>query len=505
MYTAARLPATIRAMLEPAFYDHPTAGICLIQTHISWVILTGPYAYKVKKPVNFGFLDFSSLEKRHRMCLKELELNRRLAPELYLDVLPVCRSPQGFRLGSRDDHADAVEYCLKMIQFDPDALLAHEIDGARFEPQWMDILASQVADFHAKAEVVHTPPFGSAQTLHRYIAENLEAARHLAERAGPPDPSVTLERHASRMLQELASQLQQRQRAGFIRACHGDLHLGNIALVDGEPRIFDCIEFNDELRLIDTMNDAAFLVMDCDAKGHPELGMRFLSRYLEHTGDYRGLLLLRLYQLYRAAVRGKVAFLLSRDTAMDAQTAAAQIQQARRYFSQAASYGEPPGRPALYAVGGLSGSGKSHLALLGSEAMQALVIRSDATRKRLGTGSSASLYTPAMTEATYEAMITGADAALAAGFSVVLDATFLTRAHRDQARQLGQRHDIPLHLLWLDLSPAVLRQRIRERSAANTDVSDADLAVLESQLARYQRPDEPDIRFLTDSDAWPGP
>jgi uncharacterized protein len=490
-------------MLDPAFYDHATTDIRLIQTHISWVILTGPYAYKVKKPVDFGFLDFSSLEKRHRMCLKELELNRRLAPELYLAVLPVCGSPQGFRLGSRNEHADAVEYCLKMIQFDPDALLTHEIERARFEPQWMDILASEVAGFHAAAEVVHIPPFGSAQILRRYIAENLEAARNLAARAGPPDPSDTLERHASRLLQELEPQLQQRQRDGFIRACHGDLHLGNIALVDGEPRIFDCIEFNDELRLIDTMNDAAFLVMDCDARDHPELGMRFLSRYLEHTGDYRGLMLLRLYQLYRASVRGKVALLLSQDTAVDPQAAAAQIRQARMYFSQAAAYGEPAGRPALYAVGGLSGSGKSRLALLGSKVTQALVIRSDATRKRLGAASGASLYTPAMTAATYEAMIAGADAALAAGFTVILDATFLDRAHRDRTRHLAEDHGIPLHLLWLDLPPAVLRQRIRERSAANTDVSDADLAVLESQLARYQRPDEPGIRFLTDSNTWP--
>ena len=491
-------------MLEPSFYDHPTAGIRLIQTHISWVILTGSYAYKVKKPVDFGFLDFSSLDKRHAMCLKELVLNRRLAPELYLDVLPIFASARGYRLGGKGDDAGAVEYCLKMTQFDPEALFAREIDHPRFNPAWMDTLASQIADFHNSAEVVHASGFGDAATLHRYISENLHASTELAAHCGPPDLTPELDRHASRMLQNREPQIRQRQKDGFIRACHGDLHLGNIALVHGEPRVFDCIEFNDELRLIDTMSDAAFLAMDCDARGHPELGMRFLSRYLEHTGDYQGLALLRLYQLYRAGVRGKVAFLLSKDTGMPEDEAGTKIQEARRYFDLAVSYGMPAGRPALYAVGGLSGSGKSHLALIGSAAERALVIRSDATRKRLGTGSAASLYTPQMTEATYAAMIAGADAALAAGYPVILDATFLARTHRDQVRGLAQKHGIPPHLLWLDLPPAVLRQRIRQRSTTGSDVSDADLAVLESQLARYQRPDEPEIRFLTASDRWPG-
>jgi hypothetical protein len=502
-HAPARPPAYIQAMLEPAFYDHPTGDIRLIQTHISWVILTGTYAYKVKKPVDFGFLDFSSLEKRHRMCMRELELNRRLAPELYLDVLPVCRSSRGYRLGATDDGGDAVEYCLKMAQFDPEALLSRDIDAGRFDPAWMDALARQIAGFHAHAEIVRDPRFGGADTLGRYLSENLEAARALAAHSGPEDLPESLARQGSRMLQALAPQLRQRQQDGCIRACHGDLHLGNIALVRGEPRVFDCIEFNDELRLIDTMNDAAFLAMDCDARGHPELGMRFLSRYLEHTGDYQGLMLLRLYQLYRAGVRGKVATLLSGDAAMDPPMVEAQRRQARHYFSLAAAYGDPASGPALYAVGGLSGSGKSHLALIGSAAADALVIRSDATRKRLAGGSPASLYTPAMTEATYAAMCAGADAALAAGYPVILDATFLDRGHRDQARQLAHRHGIALRMYWLDLPAPVLRQRIRERGAAGGDVSDADLAVLESQLTGYRRPDESDIRFLQASDRWP--
>jgi uncharacterized protein len=500
-HTPEQPPATIQAMLQPAFYDHATEAIRLIQTHISWVILTGSYAYKIKKPVDFGFLDFSSLEKRHRMCQRELELNRRLAPDLYLDVLPVRRTAEGYQLGG--ENGDAVEYCLKMVQFDPDALFSHEIDTVRFEPAWMDMLARQITDFHAQAEIAHDPRYGSVETLKRYLSENLDAATALAAQTDDAGFAAELERQGTRLLQVLAPELGQRQKHGRIRACHGDLHLNNIALVHGEPRVFDCIEFNDELRLIDTMNDAAFLVMDCDARGHSDLGLRFLSHYLEYSGDYDGLKLLRLYQHYRAGVRGKVAFLLSGDTGMDAAMVDAQRQQARHYFSLAATYGSPGAWPALVAVGGLSGSGKSHLARIGSAAMHALVIRSDATRKRLGAGSSGSLYTPEMTEATYGAMFAGADAALAAGYPVILDATFLDRRRRDQARRLAEKHGIDLQMLWLDLPANVLRQRIRDRDAKGADVSDADLAVLESQLSRYQRPDEADIRFLQASDRWP--
>jgi hypothetical protein len=489
-------------MLQSAFYDHPTHHIRLVQTHISWVVLTGDYAYKIKKPVDFGFLDFSTLEKRQAMCRKELELNRRLAPELYLAVLPICKSSGRFRLGTGNHDTKAVEYCLKMAQFDPEALLAREIDEEHFDSLWMDALALQIADFHAAAEVAGGTRFGSAAVLRHYIDENLEAARRLAQMPGMPDRHAELQRGASRMLTRLEPQLAARIRDGHIRACHGDLHLGNIALVKGRPRIFDCIEFNDELRLIDTMNDAAFLTMDCEARGHPELGRRFVSRYLEHTGDYEGLALLPLYQFYRAGVRGKVALLLSEDTGLSADAAAAKRREADTYFRLAAAYAAPVPAPRLMAVGGLSGSGKSHLALLGLAAEGALVIRSDATRKRLAAGT-VPLYTPAMTEATYAAMLRGADAALAAGFSVILDATFLDPAHRDQARRLAEGRGVPFSLLWLDVPAPELRRRVCARAAAGSDVSDADLAVLEAQLSAYRRPEEKDIRFLQASDRWP--
>lgn len=489
-------------MLQSAFYDHPTRHIRLIQTHISWVVLTGDYAYKVKKPVDFGFLDFSTLAKRHAMCRKELKLNRRLAPELYLAVLPICKADGRFRLGTEYDDTKAVEYCLKMAQFDPEALLAREMAESRFNPLWMDALAVQIADFHATAEVARDPRFGSAEVLSHYIDENLEAAARLARMPDMPGHHAELQRCASRMLKHLEPQLAGRIQDAHIRACHGDLHLGNIALMEGHPRIFDCIEFNDELRLIDTMNDAAFLAMDCEARGHPELGLRFVSRYLEHTGDYEGLALLPLYQFYRAGVRGKVALLLSEDTGLSADAAAAKRREADAYFRLAARYAAPPGLPRLMAVGGLSGSGKSRLALLGSRAEGALVIRSDATRKRLGAGTTP-LYTPAMTEATYAAMLSGADAALAAGFSVILDATFLNRAHRDQVRRLAERRGVPLTLYWLDVPAPELRRRVRARGATDSDVSDADLAVLEAQLSAYRRPEEKDIRFLSSSDDWP--
>lgn len=486
-------------MLQPAFYDHPTRDIRLVQTHISWVVLTGNYAYKIKKPVDFGFLDFSTLARRRTMCERELELNRRLAPDIYLEVLAITETDGGFRL--RPAGEAAVEYCLKMAQFDAEALLAREMNEGRFDPAWMDDLATQLADFHAHAEIAHGD-FGSAALLAHYIDENLTAAARLARLPDMPDRHAGLKREATRMLDALAERIGQRRTAGHVRACHGDLHLGNIALVAGSPRIFDCIEFNDELRLIDTMNDAAFLAMDCEARGYPELGLRFLSRYLEHGGDYEGLALLRLYQFYRAGVRGKVALLLSEDTGLAADGVASKRREADAYFALAAAYAAAPPPPRLIMVGGLSGSGKSHLALLGSKAAGALVIRSDATRKRIGKDADA-LYTPEMTEATYAAMMAGAGAALAAGYSVILDATFLDAAERDRARELAKECGVAFAPYWLDVPAAELRRRVAARSAAGGDVSDADLAVLEAQLAAYRRPAEAGIVFLQASDRWP--
>ncbi len=494
------LPEHIRAMLQPEFYTHPTRDIQLLQTHISWVILTGDFVYKVKKPVNFGFLDFTGLDRRKYFCEQELILNRRLAPELYLEVLPICQGNGTYRLG---ESGEIVDYCLKLVQFAQDDLLDRRLEADRFEPAWMDRLAQDIATFHAVAETgPRIRKFGDVSFIRAHIEANYDVASQHLGKVISRNQLKDLQKHSERILAQ-KDLFRKRQNEGFIRACHGDLHLKNIALFNNKPCVFDCIEFNDEFRMIDTMNDVAFLLMDCDARGRPDLGYRFLSRYLEHTGDYPGLSLLPLYLSYRACVRGKVACLLASDPGLDAQGRRHQLDEAARYFTLAHGYTQPA-PPHLFVVGGLSGSGKSHLALLGCGKVPAIWIRSDATRKRLAkTFPDLPLYGHEMSAKTYHAMFAAAELGLKAGFSVIMDATFLRPQDRQEARNIARQAGTDCHILWLDLDASVLKERIRNRTAAGRDISDADLSVLEKQLANYQRPGESDIHFLTDSSHWP--
>jgi len=472
----------------------------LLQTHISWILLTGRYAYKLKKPVDFGFLDFTTLEKRKQACQDELRLNRRLAPDIYLDVLPIYKSDDGYSLEHQDTQQEVVDYCLKMIRFDQNDLFDRRVGNNTFDSEWMDQLAQSIATFHQQAQTdPYTERFGDPEYLERHIQESLLTGEtHLKERM-----PVTIGKLSHTRYQSSVDSLKQRQQQHHIRDCHGDLHLKNIVLYNNSPTPFDCIEFNDEFHMIDTMNDVAFLVMDCDARGRSDLGYRFLSRYLEQCGDYEGLSLLPLYLSYRAGVRGKVACLLSDDPSLSEQEKQNQLGEAEDYFRLAAVYLTPPS-PRLIAIGGLSASGKSHLALLALEHEKAIIVRSDATRKRIAaTHADLPLYSKTMHELTYRTMFDAARLALEAGFVVILDATFLHPASRNEVEELANQAHVPLTFLWVDTAPDILRERIVTRSRLNNDISDADLHVLEKQLKEYMRPLEPFITFVTDSSQWP--
>jgi len=492
------MPLHIEAFYRPDAYPHPVEHVEMIQTHASWVFLTGAWAYKFKKPVDFGFMDFSTLEKRRYFCQQELTLNRRLAPALYLDVLPVYQHAQSFNLLGP---GDIVDYCLKMVQFDQADLLDQKLAHHELEPQWMDVLASDVAGFHARAAINNGSDIDHATLLDHHIRNNLAVAAEHQPLAITPATLQTLSAFTHSTVREKRADLMQRQHDRHVRDCHGDLHFRNITLIDDHPTLFDCIEFNDAYRIIDTMNDIAFLVMDCDAHARPDLGMRFLSRYLEQSGDYAGLNLLPLYLFYRAGVRGKVACILADE--LPNQQQSPQWQEAQRYFELAASYCRTSS-PTLFAIGGLSGSGKSHLALRGCGRERAIIIRSDATRKRIAANSSdLDLYGQAMHIRTYSAMFDAARICLNAGFSVILDATFLHPDSRRQLKELAGECAVPMQFYWLDIKIDILRDNIRRRQQSGHDISDADLRVLDLQLAEYQRPDEPWIQFLTSNRTWP--
>jgi len=494
-------PALIRAMLQADFYPHACRNIHMRETHASWVVLTGPFAYKVKKPVDFGFLDFSSLDKRQHFCTEELRLNRQLAPQLYLGVLPIAYQNHHFSLG---DDKNICEYCVQMRQFADEDLLDARMQSGRFDPEWMDELAKDAAAFHAGAgQSKAISAFGAADYVRQHIHAALDAATQHPEHIDP-DLIIALYTHTDAAISAQQQRFTRRMHQGYIRDCHGDLHLGNIALFQNRPLIFDCIEFNPEYRAIDTLSDTAFLVMDCMARARPDLAFRFLSRYLEYSGDYDGMPLFPIFLCYRACVRGKVACLLADDDATPGAKKEQGLRTASDYFHLATALLNPAPSPCLYVIGGLSGSGKSRLALKECGPAHAVIIRSDATRKRIAAAHpELELYGEALSRLSYDAMYAAAEALLTAGWPVILDATFLSADERQRARDIAGNARLPFRLVWLDVPETSLRQHVLCRQKKGSDISDADISVLEQQLADYHRPTEPDICFLSSADTWP--
>ena len=306
---AARLPLLVRTLLtDPACYDHAAGQVQLIETHISWVLLTGAYAYKIKKPVDMGFLDFSTLALRQQACADEVRLNRRLAAEMYLGVVAITGSPGAPRVNGQ---GGAIEYAVKMRQFPPDATLDRLDERSERSSVHIDLLAARVARFHFN-ECPSAPAdsaWGEPETIAKPVAENFQL---LAERLHEPAEQrrlAALQNWCDAEHVRLTPLMRERKRNGMVRECHGDLHLGNLAWVNGQLLIFDCIEFSAALRWIDVISEVAFCFMDLLHRSHPDLAMRFLNAWLETSGDYQGVALLRYYAVYRALVRAKVAAL----------------------------------------------------------------------------------------------------------------------------------------------------------------------------------------------------
>lgn len=447
----------------------------LLETHISWVMLAGEFAWKIKKPVDFGFLDFSSLEKRHFYCEEELRLNGRLAPEMYLEVVPVCGTLDAPVLGGA---GEALDYAVKMRRFDQAGLLSNRLPELTTE--LMDELAVLVAGFHQHIEIcAEDCEHGTAKSVLQPMLDNFSTIRQLGQ---TPEVNVQLEQLESWTLkraEELNSLLDTRKRKGFIRECHGDMHLGNITLVNGQPVIFDGIEFNPELRWIDTMNEVAFLLMDLHEKDLPQLAWHFLNCYLQETGDYAGLPLNDFYQAYRAMVRAKVAALSGN-----------QESEFGSYLQQAAACASSP-VPRLIITHGLSGSGKSHTASRVADQLGAIHLRSDVERKRLAGLAASSrtdsapesgIYTRDKTAQTYQHLLQLADNILGDGYSVIVDATFLLGEQRWMFHELAEQLSVPFIILDMQTPESLLLERIRQREQQGTDPSEADEKVLQLQL-----------------------
>jgi len=488
-----QIPDTLlEAMRNAAFYPHTTQNIQVIHTHISVVFLTGEFAYKLKKPVNFGFLDFTQLASRKHFCEEELRINRRLAPTLYLDALPILQTGDTYRLGlsPSDNAGTAVEYAVKMRQFDPQQQLDRLLQAKLLPVAWMDRLAHQIAQFHQHTDrAPASARFGLPGTVITPMQQNFT---HL--RAQLDDPALlarisTLEQWTLQTYARLHDTLLQRKQDGHIRDCHGDMHLGNIALVDDEITIFDGIEFSDELRWIDTASEIAFLVMDLEDRGAPSHAHRILNVYLSETGDYDLLTVLKFYQVYRAMVRAKVNALRLAQNFGTGERAEALLRCAS-YVGLAERYLQPSA-PKLLITHGLSGSGKSFGCRALVDDLGMIQIRSDVERKRFA--AAPDIYSTAMTARTYDKLAEIAALFIQNGYSVVVDATFLQVTQRRRFRELARAHGAAFLILNFTGTPEQLETNILHRQQANNDVSDADIAVLHKQLAHYQplQDDEP--------------
>lgn len=497
----------IESLQDRRLYDHPVESFELLETHISWVLLTGPFAYKIKKPVSLGFLDYSTLAKRHHCCLEELRLNRRYAPEIYKDVVTISGEVTAPLLNGP---GTPIEYAVRMVQFPQDSLLSQQLSAGTLTPAHIDRLSETVAAFHGAIDPApEETPYGSPAAVFHFIAENFSHVRSLTEDRDLLESLDRLEAWNNERFSALREAIEERRRGGHVRECHGDLHLNNIVLIDNRPTPFDGIEFNADLRFIDTISEIAFLTMDLEDRGRKDYAVRFLNAYLWNSGDYEGLRLLRFYQCYRAMVRAKVAAIRL------AQHDLAQAEHERLgdellgYVRLATAYTASP--PVFLAIThGLSGSGKSTVAHALAEASGAIQLRSDVERKRLyglppladsASAVEGGIYTREAGERTYARLDELAQGLLADGFSVIVDAAFLRQAQRRQFMDVAKKMGCPFLIVDTVASLPVLRQRVAERHAAGTDASEAGLAVLAHQIETQEPLDrhEKEFAIVTDT------
>ncbi|QSY09851.1 AAA family ATPase [Burkholderia pseudomallei] len=478
---ARRLSRDIDAALRRAStYPHPAGPIVRIETHLSVVYLVGRFAYKRLKPFDFGFANFSELAARRRACEAELALNRPLAAPIYLAAGPLVRRARGLRLFGA---GAAVDHVVRMRRFDERMLFSRLLARGALDAADIDAAATRLAAYHLHApRDIPRRAYGSARELRRQLDDMLAPLERALGAALP----ASLRAWCVRRCDELAAHLDARRADGYVRACHGDLHLNNVVKRGRDALMFDCIDFDDALRWIDVINDLSFLLMDLHAHDRAALAHRLLNRWLDETGDFAGLAALPLYVAYRALVR---AFVATMRAGGDAAARAARIERARRYVDVAA-HAARARRPCLLLCHGYSGSGKSVASRALADVSGAIRLSSDSERKRARPFAAvdarplpASAYTPQQIDAQYERLRALARDVLRAGYTALVDATFLSHARRARFFALARELGVPVYVLDFHASRACLERRVDARAAARDDRSDAGAAVLATQRA----------------------
>ncbi|MBL8818012.1 MAG: AAA family ATPase [Planctomyces sp.] len=524
---SAEHQAWIENLLSAEAWPHPVEALKLVETHISWVILTGKYAYKIKKPVDLGFVNFTELEMRKYYCEEELRLNRRFSEHLYLDVVTIRGSRLRPQIGG---DGPILDYAVKMTQFNDKNLLSRLAARNQITPEHVDLLADEIAAFHRRAAVADSAtPWISVAAAVQPAFDNFTAILKLQRELNdqgplglprPGEPPQVMELPRLIQLRRWTESEVSRRRAvfegrgarGMIRECHGDLHLGNMFLTpEGRIVIFDGIEFCEELRWIDIMCESAFTMMDLADRGFPGLAWRFLNRWLESTGDFEGLALLRFYLAYRAMVRAKVGIIRLQQANSEAgQNGSDQalmsslVKEVSGYVGLAESY-TVQGQPCLWITCGVSGSGKTFGSQSLVEQLGLIRLRSDVERKRLaglekGQSATAALsqgiYSSEATERVYLHLMNVAKQLLQDGHSVLIDATFLKRSQRLPFRKLAEELGIPFQILWFDADIQTLTNRIQKRAALGKDASDATVEVAEYQLREFENFDNEELKHV---------
>ncbi len=496
--------SALKSLLKPEAYPEPTTRVDLVQTHVSWIFLTDTHAYKIKKPVDFGFLNFSSIDRRRFYCNEEVKYNRRLCPDMYVGVVELRKTPTGAGfLGT----GQIIDYAVKMKRLPAEGMLDRLIGNNAVSAAELRAVARMIADFHQTAP---TSPaiseYGGVDRILRIWTENLELTVPFESSTLPATERELIREWVFSFTERNAGLFERRIRNGFIRECDGDIHLENICLVNGAIYIFDCIEFSDRFRCCDTASDLAFLLMDLDFHGRRDLTTEAMAAYLDSSGDEEMFALLDFYKIYRAFVRGKVESLKAMDIGIDQQARAAATQKAVRYFRLARGYIERTRLPTtLFITCGLTGSGKSTLADQLSFELGIPAFNSDIIRKQMAgisplTPAPAAfgegIYSPQANEQTYDELLRLAEQEISASRSVIIDACFIRKADRARFAAAAQRYGARFVIMHVSCSEAINRRRLSARSASGRSVSDGRAEIFGVQRQMFEPPETEEGRII---------
>ncbi len=499
----------IEFMLDPSSYPHRPASVEMVQTHISYIFIAGDLVFKIKKAVDFGFLDFTSLEKRRHYCAEELRLNQRLAPETYLAVETICEAPDGVPMWG--GAGVPVEYAVKMKRLPEDRMLYRLLAKGEADLSVMDAIARRVFAFHKTAETGgEIDRLGSIDTVRHNHCENFDQTESFIDITIPEDQFNFIKKYALSFIEKNERLFKKRVEEHRIRDCHGDLHLQHICLADGII-IFDCIEFNKRFRYLDVAAEIAFLAMDLDFNGYADFSHAFVKAYIACSGDEDIRKLINFYRCYFAYVRGKVTGFKINDPAVGPEEQAAAVESASKYFSLALRYAAAFEKPALILTAGLMGTGKSVLARTLAAVLNAEIIRSDVVRKELldisptdrhyeefGKG----IYSKDISRRTYEKTVESAESLLRQGRNVIIDASFKEKRQRRMAYEAAQALGAEFFLLECFCPEEVIKQRLEARVKAGGDPSDGRWEIFQMQKDDFEPIDDRELhdrRFVIDT------